>query len=357
MGFDYINSEQKIRISLSRYAFSTMSEDMRVFGVNTPATFVNTLFENFRDTAKSTLSRYLLRQKNAFLSSLDSSNLDQMTKQNVVKHLISEEENQITNYLADLMSNKDISKLYHINNSNFEYLQYDCNEDDFYKQKPGLYLKCLIEEYTRLPFIERERIYRKDVFEIVENACQTHSMLQIRMDIYDKRETLLIYPYKIMADTLNTQSYLACYTRKPDELSKDKKDASFSMARLVKPVLLKQNAFLSKEDIKKIEDDIEKLSISYLLGNIAEIHVKLSKRGKLFYNNRIVSRPTKDEINSTADEYVFHCSENQAFYYFFTFGSEAEILSPASLRERMINSYQKAYENYQEKSPAAPADL
>lgn len=204
-----------------------------------------------------------------------------------------------------------------------------------------------MEEYAEHPFIERERIFRKDVYEIVEDACANHRMMQVRMMLFGKRETLIIYQYKITADPMNYQSYLACYSRKQKESSKEKIDASFSMARIPVPTLLKQTAFLSKEEKDKIEKDIRTLSINFLYGNETEIRVKLSEVGKRRFHNNITSRPIKDDAASTEDEYVFHCTENQAFFYFYPFGEHAEIISPASLRTRIIDSHKKSLEIYE----------
>lgn len=56
------------------------------------------------------------------------------------------------------------SKLYHINKNNIKYLEEYCEEGQFY-DSPGLYIRFIIEEYCALPFIERERIYRKSIYD------------------------------------------------------------------------------------------------------------------------------------------------------------------------------------------------
>jgi len=51
-----------------------------------------------------------------------------------------------------------------------------------------------------------------------------------------------------------------------------------------------------------------------------------------------------------SDIYVFKCTIHQAKAYFFKFGSDAEILSPPSLREQFKQEYEKSaalYENIQ----------
>ena len=116
-----------------------------------------------------------------------------------------------------------------------------------------------------IPFIKRERIFKKEVYEMVEYACRMNRLMQVRTYVYKERLTFFVYPYKIIPDPLCTQEYLACFTRTAEEASSQKRDASFSMARLEKPVVLKQQAFLSKDDIAKIEEDLEKLEFDLRL--------------------------------------------------------------------------------------------
>ena len=346
MGFEFINEEQKIRISLSNRAYTTMLEDMSVFDVKTPSVFINTLLNNFKDSSIASVSAYLESKRTKYFNDFEELKDDSFSMDDVIKRLMEIEHKQISEKLFSYMSKKDISKLYHITNANIDFLRYDFEDEKFYNDKPGLYIKCLIEEYASFPFIERERIYRKDVYEIVESACKNNLLMYVRIPIYNQRRTLIIYPYKILPDTLNTQDYLACYTRFKEEAPGEKLTASFSMARLPVPSLLRQKSFLSKSDIKKMEEDIQNLSVSFLRGESTEIHIRLTDAGKRTFHNKLYSRPAKNEALSTEDEYVFFCSENQAFHYFYSFGPDAEIISPLSLRERMIKSHMDAISKY-----------
>lgn len=347
MGFEYINEDQKIRISLSERAYNIMRDDMRVFDVKTPATFVNKLIENFKDSSIVSITSYLKYWKNSMIDKLKVVPIDSKSKDTLLQSLSIQEEERIKNIINEYKKEKKYSSLYRINNENTEYLMEEC-EDDYFYSRPGLYIKCLIEDYSCLPFIERERIYRKEVYDIVEFACENNRLMKVNIIINNKRETLYIYPYKIMSDSMNSQSYLACYTHKPNEDSSSKKDASFAMSRLPVPTLLKASAFLSKADKESLETHIRTKAINFLLGEETEIRVRLNSNGKRTFHNRIVSRPILDDVLSTEEEYVFHCTESQAFFYFYSFGANAEIVSPLSLRERMIKSHTDALKIYEE---------
>ena len=150
MGFHYINDEQKIRIALSQRAYNIMQDDMSVFGINTAATFINTVLENYRDYSMATLSNYLEQIKNDLYKEIDNANVDQNSKDALLEHIFLIRKEKTIQELRELMKEKSYGKLYHINNNNTEYLKYDCNDEKFYKERPGLYIKCILEEYSRL---------------------------------------------------------------------------------------------------------------------------------------------------------------------------------------------------------------
>lgn len=343
--FDF-NEEQKIRISMSTRAYQIMQDDMSAFNETRPAFFINTIIENYKETSIASLTTYLENWKNDYRQKLSGKKNDVESAEAFINSLAEQEEKRIKSILKEHLKNHQNSRIYHINKTNCDYLYNEFEDSDFYGNRPGLYIKCLMEEYACLPFIEREEIYRKPVYDVINLACASNRLMQVEIVNKGLKETLYVYPYKIMPDSMNTQSYLACYTRHKDEPVSAKIDASFAMSRIKMPKILNQTAFLSKEDKNKIENDIRNLSINYLFGNESEIRVKLSDFGKRHYQNYIISRPIKDEALSTNDVYVFHCSENQAFNYFFSFGAEAEVLCPPSLRNRIIDCHQKSLNNY-----------
>ncbi len=92
---------------------------------------------------------------------------------------------------------------------------------------------------------------------------------------------------------------------------------------------------------------ISKYSPAYLVGQLELIKVKLTKKGKQSYQSRLYSRPEKIESLSSDDVYVFDCTQQQVFNYFFSFGADAEIISPEYLRNRFKNTHIKALNKYQ----------
>lgn len=345
-GYSLINEEQKIRIALSNRARLTMAEDMDVFGTPKAATFVNTVFSNFKDEAKSSLSLYLQQRELELDRLFIEAKLDSVSKRIAIDQIILEEKKEIQSIISEYSSTKGESKLYHINDSNVEYLLEDCDEEQYYS-RPGQYIRSIIEEYCALPFIKREHIYRKDIYETVERACAERRILKIKANYYGKEQLFYVYPYKIVPDPFHTQAYLVCYSRKAGEEETDKIVASFSMARINSPTMLKKTFHLNAEEIDHIEEQITKYSPAYLIGKTERISVRLTKKGKQSYQSRLYSRPEKVESFSSDDVYVFDCTQQQIFNYFFPFGADAEIISPEYLRNRFRNAHIKALEKYQ----------
>ena len=345
-GYPLINEEQKIRIALSDRAKITMSEDMDVFGTAKAASFINTVFANYKDEAKSSISLYLQQRELELDRLFNGAKLDTISRKISIDQILSVEKQELLKKITEYSTIKGDSKLYHINNRNVGYLLDDCDEEQYYS-RPGLYIRSVIEEYCTLPFIKRERIYRKDIYETVEQACKERRILKIRANYYGKDQLFYVYPYKIVPDPFHTQSYLVCYSRKAEENDSDKIVASFSMARINPPTMLTKTFHLNKQEISNIESQISNYSPAYLVGRPEQIKVKLTKKGKQSYQSRLFSRPEKIESLSTDDTYVFDCTQQQIFNYFFPFGADAEIISPEYLRNRFKTNLVKALDKYQ----------
>ena len=64
-GYPLINEEQKVRITLSSKAQIIMNEDMDVFETSKAATFINTVFSNFKTeaTTRNRIGQTVYRSK------------------------------------------------------------------------------------------------------------------------------------------------------------------------------------------------------------------------------------------------------------------------------------------------------
>ena len=346
-GSSLINEEQKLRIPLSDKAKMVMKEDMELFGVSKESRFINTVFCNFKEMAKSSIAFSLQQKKLELDRLLAKTQVDRENKRKVIECLLIEEEVRMKKKLSEFEKPTDYGKLYHIDKKNLEYLTESCEEIRHY-ERPKLYLRYIIEEYCSLPFIERERIYRKEVFEQVELACRESRTLKVEnYDMQGKKQQFYVYPYKILPDPFRTRSYLVGYSRKIDRDEQDKVIASFAMSRLTVLHVLNKSFHLNKKEISKLDTSLSKNSPAYLIGTPEEIKVKLSPEGKRIYQTKLFSRPERIRNSSSADDlYVFHCTRRQAYNYFFSFGPEIEVISPTELREEFIEKLSASLKIY-----------
>ncbi len=344
-GDSLINGEHKLRIPLSEKALIIITEDMDVFGVPKRTTFINIIFCNFWEEAKASLTTYLQEKELELVNALKDTAVTESAKRIVIEQLLEKEKKIIEKRNEQYNHLKTENKLYHLSKETINILENICNEGENYS-RPSQYIRYVIEEYCALPFIERERIFRKPIYDLVEEACMHKRVLQITQNYNGKDVAFDVYPYKIAPDTFHTQSYLVCYSRLETEDESSRIVASFSMARLSKVSKRKRTFHLNAREIALIEDSIANNSPAYLVGKVEQIQVRLTEKGKQSFRSRLYSRPEKVEALSSDDIYVFNCTQQQAFNYFFPFGADAEIISPRHLRNRFKNVHLNALSSY-----------
>ncbi len=118
------------------------------------------------------------------------------------------------------------------------------------------------------------------------------------------------------------------------------------MARVNRPTMLGKSFHLNKQEEADIESQIASYSPAYLIGKPERIIVRLTKKGQQSYKQRLYSRPVKIESLSTEDVYVFDCTYLEIYNYFFSFGADAEVISPPYMRTRFKNAYENALKQY-----------
>lgn len=344
MGFGWWAEEQRVRINLSEHACLIMEEDMYQFDVKERSSFMNTVFRNYRMDAPASISIYLQNKRIQLREQLMSVITDSFELERTLSYLLEKEQQALTKRIKMEMCSRHSGNSYRINNENFAYLtSVECTDADYYNQRPGLYIKCILEEYSTLPFIEREKIYFSDMYNTAFDAIQTNTLLKVRT----KGDKLFhIYPYSMETDSLSSRLYLTGFSKGIAETGSSKTPASFRIPRLKSITRLRQNGRLTNEEKTEIKEAIKNKSVQFLLSNEEEIHVRLTKRGIQKYNNQLYLRPAKNKELSSEYVYVFNCTEQQAEYYFFKFGEDAEILKPETLRKRFIDMYQQAWKRY-----------
>ena len=351
MGFVYsIDEEQhKLRINLSERAFCIMLNDMQTFSFKSRSGFINTVFSNYYEDAKSSISLYLKKKKETLENLLSSSTLSDDNRAVAVKYLVDNEMAILKESASNISKEKGKSLLYYINKANFEILTADdFKENIYYDERLSVYIKCLLEEYFSLSFIERLKIVKKKIYNTINIAIKAGVSLEIDLKTDNEEKSFIVYPYKIVTNVLHTYDYLTCYSYEKQKNPASKTISSFSLVRLQESdiKLLHNLSFnLNKNEILALENKMSKVSATYLLGEETKVVVKLSEKGERLLKTILNSKPVKTEKVGEG-LYHFFCSEEQAYNYFFSFSAEAEILSPPALREKLKHSYQSGLKNY-----------
>lgn len=369
MKFYNSNDEGKVRIRFSTTASKIIQDDMSIFSVKSISEFINIVVANFYNEPanKASINHYLEIQESTLKKQLSAAGLDSNTIEHTLRYLIDKEgktskkrkkdeiksarmevEEELQGYLKQ--KNTIPSKCYSLRNNVKELLS-TLEEADFYYGMSARYVKCTIEVYARLPFIERERIYKKEIYDLLNTAISEKLPLRIDTNAGDQILSFKVFPYKILPNDLHSEDFLACYTIPIDSehTKRDKGPASFVLSKLtLKTVRIhsRNPSPLCNTDIKALEEAIRVRGIEFLLDDVDDIDVYLTEAGKTLCMTKLAGRP-KINILPTQNEYTIRCSTYQAKKYFAKFGKDAIILSPLSLRNEMIEFYKEAIEGYQ----------
>ena len=362
MGF-YINEldvNVKQHVNLSNYAWSVIDEDIINFNNSMDKSsfsgFLNTIFKNFyqKSDASISLRNIELLEKLNSLYNLDKKNQkDKLLTNSFITTLINFNSDNLIKRVKSYP--KDEGRKFRLNKDSVEILR-ESIEVNNYTNSIGLYLKAIYEDYALKPTYIRERIYYKDFIDLIENSINLKKKLKVTLiDKLNNSDEIVnrkfyISPYKIKQDKNNMFNYLVCYSEEILDSGEvlDKKLTSFRISRFKKmDIMSSMNSFISKDNIKRIEDALLNNDVQYLVSDLIDIKIKFTNKGLESFNRQIYMRPNNFEIvdNNTI---LFKCSEVQAINYFFKFGKNIEILEPKSLRDKFIYRYSKALDIYKE---------
>lgn len=335
-------TNNKQHLNLSTLAYEVILSDMFAFGEEKLSGFLNTVFAYYYPIADASIARTLNYLSGELAKCLSDIPGDEKTKERVLKKLVCYKKDNLAEK-AKSYENGNTFKFW-LNKQNLAYLSEpnsECCEDKYYSRR-GTYIKNVLEEYARLPYVEREKIYFSPFVSEIQNAIQEERQLRI---VTDKNAIYSVYPFKILSDPLSTVNYLVGYCTRYNYSEDEKRPCSFKISALKSVKIEKsKSAFLKNSRWKQLAQMISSRGVQFMVGNEAEIHVKLTEDGVNKYRRQTHLRPpfitVKDNI------YIFYCTTAQAEFYFFKFGKDAEILLPLDLRERFKSMYEAATNTY-----------
>lgn len=347
-------ANHKQHLNLSPLAREIMDYDMLTFHAEARSGFLNRVFRNYYPLAEASISLILNRMQNDLFRLLSDVSGDERIRQQIVDKFLAKEAQRLRKKAASY--GKGAGFKFWLNADNFRYLTQpnsECNENIHYAS-PGKYIKSVLEEYARLPYVEREKIYFAESFITIENAVRgtdpfnpsrSPRAYQLRV-ITDSGIAYNVYPYKILQDPLSTANYLVGYSRQYDKPEEEKRPCSFRISALNNITAEKsKSAFLKEQEKKYLEQCILSRGVQFLVGEQNEIKIRLTKVGLEKYHRQTHLRPLLSRENN-GNIYTVNCTLAQAEFYFFKFGSDVEILSPPNLREKIISMYENAANVY-----------
>lgn len=343
MAFELTPSQQenqKFRIGLSEFALEVIRHDIAVFGNGCDrGSYINDILENYMPKAQSSISRVLASEYDGIedcLSAMQNASDIRMSLYN-----------RRARQLHERMPKYDVSetKIHRLRNEIVtELTAHHCTEDQYYGKKNATgYIKAVIEEYVRLPYVEREIIYFNKKVQVIEEAVD-----KCILDVSAvSGESYALIPHSIKQDAMYTANYLVCYSQQYDDFNTrggNMRPACFRISRLRSVLPTEHEAKLTSEQKQILQDKIKNRGVEFLSYQETNVVVRLSKEGQKKYRELRHLRPRSIRVDG--DIYTFNCTVNQAEFYFFKFGQDAEILKPPELRKRFANMYHNAHAVY-----------
>ena len=352
MAFTAINSDQKQNLNLSEEAWLVVHQDMAAFGSRTYAGFFNRVILNYYINADATLSRTRQRKYEDFYKDFTEPPEDPDAWKgffNALTELSADQRKTAAAILADNAVQKlketvidrypkGHSEKFRINNELFRYLTQSskCQEDEAYDDRIGSYLKAIMEEYARLPYHRRERIFYAPLFTDIENAIAAKKRLSITTAAGTEYE---VKPYRIMTDSQSTYHYLVALnvaTRKP---------WPFRISGIQKLNQVSTGSGKITENERQIiEAALEDKDVPFMGEEVHTIRVRLTQAGIRKYNTMLHMRPRYQEVEG--DVYVFKTTLRQVQYYFEKFGPDARVLEPEELAQQIREWHLNAARQY-----------
>lgn len=196
------------------------------------------------------------------------------------------------------------------------------------------YIKCLLETFARLPFIEREKLILKtDIIHHIETALKNQKKLQL---LYIGNSHL-ITPICIAPSKEGTFQYLIG--------EENTTLVSFRLSRIEKIRATGKASLISESMKKEVVENLSEFGATFITAPKTVIKVRFTDDGLKSYEYSVIHRPMHVAIEEN-DIYVFNCSELQALYFFFRFAKDAEIIEPESLRDKFRSLYRDGLNNY-----------
>ena len=366
--YNELRTAQRQHISLSQYAYEVICYDSIEFmGEDNKSGFINKIIQNFYETASASISLELQRLETSFrklLAESEESNASSVPltsdEQRILSLLSTSRLEEIKTSTATYP--KDVSLKIRLNNFVYDMLYptlpLQWSESKHYATQ-GMYIKALIEEYSRKTFFEREEIFYKETLDVIKDELSklpsNRRIFSIKyLSFTNNINVFTVKLYKLTTQAENGYHYLIGISSNLKYENSQFKPATFRLSRIldIKPYSLSHGSGkITKNQQAQLEDSIKNKGFQFLLEDSAKIQVQLSPEGLQMYRNILHLRPinlSSYTVENGDTVLTFECTASQIRYYFFQFGSKAKIVYPQTLAKDFEQMYQQAYFKYKE---------
>ena len=336
--FKKINTENKLRLTLTFFAMNTLQEDCRDFDM-TMAALVNRIITFYGPQAAASVSARLAEYKSSLSETLAG------VPGEITDRLCKARELQLR---AAVPSYKDTpeSFLFRVNNANMFLLTEDpaSGEELYYPRGMKVYVQALVEEFCRLPFLTRERVYYKDILESLQDAMKRECAVYI---LHSFGQKYLARIYDITSDPLSTYTYVVCRLISPQNKKRDGRIYSFRLSRIknVIPRPSISGAF-SPEERKKTAAAVAANGVQFVSDRVNTIIVEFTDEGLKLLKSNMQLRPHVTKVHEDGHTLEFRCTSGQAIFYFRRLGAQARVIKPAFIRRELASWYLEAAQAY-----------
>lgn len=325
---------EKLRISLSQRTFATLCHDMAVFSIYKETgeinrnEFINKLIINYADE--------FIYENNKLIESANKI-LDKKVLDNVDKNKIS---NDIIKTIRESLSDDSESVIISLKptKASESIIDYVINEVAQY-QSNASFFRLMFEQYASYPIIKREQIIFHESYEALNKAIEKNRKVFVKLRNRNKDSfTGSIY---YMGITKDERSNYCLF-----EVDKQRVTVKLSKIEMVR--ILKEPASFEKRNIQLMEFQKEYcLEHQITRKDFDAVKVFLTEEGKKMYDKESLNRPTYTEEEE--GYYYFMGNHEQIMNYFKSFGKNALIIEPLSLRKKMEEYYKETIKAYSKK--------
>jgi hypothetical protein len=287
----------KIKVNLDYLTYSTIISDVEIFkfysfGKPNVNKFLNTLISNFYDTSREIDPNLLMIENQDILK----------TKHDKYIYFFSIRPSKKLDFIFDTIAEKLVKK----------------NVSEYYRK--------LIEYYCSLNQAQKERIIFKEQYEVIRKSIKYNKVMTFSQ--LGTKKTC--FPLKLVVTQDKLFNYLI--------FLQDNKLRSFHLYSIEDPFMSIDEYALEPSTLEQVNQLIL-TSGTYLPSDCVSAKVYLTDTGKMLFRKYIDNRPIATLVDGSY--YYFESPMEQLYSYFTRFLSDAIIVFPVELKNRIKNNLLK----------------